>query len=113
MARPKIELTAAAIAHIEEYAGRGCTLHQIALQLDVSDSTLDRWMQQPQVKRAWERGRAIAAGEMTGKLYNLAMAGDTVAVIFWLKSQLGWSDKPLVELPSNTQVVVYVPENGR
>lgn len=113
MARPKIELTETHKAHIEEYAGKGCTLTQIALMLDVSDSTLDRWIQKPEVKRAYQRGRAIAHNEIAGKLFDMARSGDVAAAIFYLKAQAGWSDKPVVESEAPQQVQIYLPSNGR
>jgi hypothetical protein len=113
VARPKLEITDSAIATIEQFAGQGCTLTQIALMIDVSDSTLDRWLKHPQVKRAYERGRAIAAGEITGALYNLAKKGDVAAAIFWCKSQLGWKESGNEAIASSASVQIYLPDNGR
>ena len=111
--RPPIERSDTQIAEIEHYAGRGFTLHQIATLIDISDSTLDRWLKEPTVKRAYERGRLIATEQVGGTLFNLAIEGDVVAAIFWLKSQAGWTDRPKDETPAGSQVVFYIPDNGR
>jgi hypothetical protein len=108
--RPPIAVTDAAISRIEEAAGLGYTLHQIAVLIDVSDSTLDRWLVHPRIKRAYERGRLIALGKVSGTLFNLACDGDVVAAIFYLKSQFGWTDKPQSEPETGSQVVFYIPE---
>jgi hypothetical protein len=112
--RPAIEITDEHIEIIELRAGQGMTLSQIALFCDVSDSTLDRWMSEPKIKRAYERGRLIAHGQVAGTLFNLAIEGDTTAAIFYLKAQAGWVDKPQ-QTTENTgnSVVFYIPENGR
>lgn len=114
MARPAIELKASQIGQIEDMAGKGYTLHQIALMLDVSDSTLDRWLQAPKVKRAYERGRLLALDTIAGSLFAMARDGDVTAAIFYLKSQFGWRDRPKEdEQPTGSQVVFYLPDNGR
>ncbi len=111
--RPAIEITDQAIAQIEDMAGKGYTLHQCAVMLDISDSTLDRWLVHPRIKRAYERGRLMAMDRVAGALFNLACEGDVVAAIFYLKSQHGWTDKPQPEVETGSQVVFYIPDNGR
>jgi hypothetical protein len=114
MARKKIEVTDEIVSRIEEYAGQGATLENIALLLDVSDSTLDRWLKLSQVQRAYKRGKLLAVNHIAGKLYALANEGDITAIIFYLKAQAHWSDRPdlqPVTPPSNVQV--YVPSNER
>lgn len=111
--RPAYVITPSHIGEIEQFAGKGYTLHNIAVMLDISDSTLDRWLKEPQVKRAYERGRLVAMGQVSGTLFDLACAGDVVAAIFYLKSQFGWTDKPQAEVETGSQVVFYIPDNGR
>jgi len=117
--RPAIEITDSHISAIEAHAGKGFTLHQIALMIDVSDSTLDRWMKEPKVKRAYERGKLIATDSMASRLWTIAhqdedMKSAVVAAIFWLKAQAGWIDKPIVTAETvGSQVVFYIPENQR
>ncbi len=111
--RPPYQITDHDISQVEEMAGKGMTLHQIAIMLDISDSTLDRWLKEPRIKRAYERGRLVAMGQVSGTLFNLAIKGDVVAAIFYLKSQFGWQDRPKEEVQTGSQVVFYIPDNGR
>jgi len=114
MARSKIQVTEQVIESIEEYAGQGATLENIALLVDVSDSTLDRWLKLPQVQRAYKRGKLLAVNNIAGKLYALAEQGNIVAIIFYLKSQANWNDRPdLAPVTPASNVTVYVPDNDR
>jgi hypothetical protein len=114
MSRPKSAPSAEQLDRIRRLAGVGCTLDQIAMACDVSEATIKRWRKDPQVDRAYQQGRIAAHEAVAEKLFNLCMAGDTAACIFWLKAQSGWRDKPEPESPVVPgQVVVYLPENGR
>jgi hypothetical protein len=101
------------LAKIEKLAGLGCTLNQIAIAIDISPRTLDRWKATPEVERAYGLGRLAASQAVAQKLYDLCMEGNTTAIIFWLKSQAGWTDKPVEEPINPAQVVIYLPDNGR
>ena len=101
------------LAKIQKLAGLGCTLDQIAIAVDISPRTLDRWKATPEVERAYSLGRIAAAQTVAQKLYDLCLDGNTTAIIFWLKSQAGWTDKPVEEPINPAQVVVYLPDNGR
>lgn len=111
--RPAIDITDEIISKVESLSGCGATLSTIALMCDVSDSTMDRWMAEPRIKRAFQRGRAIANNQVASMLFGKAVDGDVVAQIFWLKAQAGWTDKPQPEVSTGSQVVFYIPENGR
>jgi hypothetical protein len=45
-----------------------------------------------------DTGRVKANVRIAQTLYKKAMAGDTACLIFWLKTQGGWSEKQKVEL---------------
>lgn len=109
MARKKIEVTDEAIALIEDYARHGATLTNIAVLLDISDSTLDRWLKLPQVNRAYKRGRLLANDEIAGLLFESAKAGNIAAIIFYLKTQAGWREDAPIETPTGT-VNIYLPK---
>lgn len=112
--RPKKVVTGQAIHKIKRLAGLGCRLDEIAIACDVSPSTLDRWMANPDVKHAYQQGRIEATANVAERLYDLAMTGDVAACIFWLKAQAGWTDKPQPEPePEQEQVHIYLPDNGR
>lgn len=111
--RPAIAIEDKDLRIIEDMAGRGARLSDIALIIGVSDSTLDRWLEQPEVRTAYQRGRILATDHVAGTLYNLATEGEVTAAIFWLKCQAGWIDKPKDEAPAGSSVVFYIPDNGR
>ncbi len=126
MARTAKPATDQQLKVLQALAGRGLTLDDIALALDISPATLDRWLQRPDVRLAYEKGRVVAKSEMAGRLWEIAMTNDekglptkqaTAAVIFWLKSQARWTDRLVVETvsdaDSSAQVVVYLPDNSR
>jgi transposase-like protein len=110
MPRAKIEITDEAIALIEQYARHGATLTNIAILLDISDSTLDRWMKHPQVARAYKRGRLLANDEIAGLLFEQAKQGNIAAIIFYLKSQAGWREQPEEAIAQSGQVTIYLPK---
>lgn len=125
MARPAIELTQSDLRTIEKLAGRGSTLDDIAYVLGFSPATLDRKLEQGEVREAYEKGRAIAKHDMAARLWDIAMSDDgngiptkqsVIAAIFWLKSQARWSDRLVIETEtqeSANQVQIYLPDNGR
>ena len=113
--KPAFELTGMHLRVIEDMAGRGAVLDDIAYVIGCAPITLDRIKKKnADVMVAYNRGRATAKDHIAGKLYDLCNEGDVVAIIFWLKAQAGWRDKP-EETPvlSESNVVVYLPSNGR
>lgn len=111
--RPAIAIEDKDLRIIEDMSGRGARLSDIAHIIGVSDSTLDRWLELPEVRSAYQRGRILATDHVATTLYNLATEGEVTAAIFWLKAQAGWQDKPQQETPTGSQVVFYIPDNGR
>lgn len=120
-----IPVTATDLRIIEQMAGMGSTLDDIALILDWSVATLDRKLKLPEVESAYKKGRAIAKNSMASRLWDIAMSGDeqgqpskqaTTACIFWLKAQAGWTDRIVVETETaddSQKVVIFLPDNGR
>jgi hypothetical protein len=112
--RPALELTPTTLSEIERLAGRGFRLEDIAIACDVSKSTLKRWLKHPEVQACYQKGRIEATSNVAYRLYELCMAGEVAACIFWLKAQAGWTDKPQPELEQQPeQVHIYLPENHR
>lgn len=111
--RPPKLVTAQHLRTIEAMAGLGARLDDIAIALDISPSTLDRWLKDDQVRSQYEKGRIRATQAIAESLFSMAMAGEVAAAIFWLKAQAGWTDKPQLEQQASANVVVYLPDNGR
>jgi hypothetical protein len=110
MAREKLEINPLHLRIVEDMAGRGATLDDIACVIGISPRTLDRWQKHDEVKFAYKRGRAIAKDNMARTLYEKAMAGDTIAMIFWLKAQGGWSDRQSEAVQEMPEVEIYMPK---
>lgn len=113
MPRRKLKLTPEMVETIERMAGLGSTLRDIAYVLDVSKSTLERWLEDETVRAHYEKGRAIAKEKIARKLWDKAMEGDTASLIFWLKAQAGWTDKPQPLPEERDNIHIYLPDNGR
>jgi AcrR family transcriptional regulator len=70
---------------IDEYTGN---LSMVARKLGVSRTTLYRFLSdKPTVKQALEEAREKMIDNVESKLYSKALAGDTTAMIFFLKTQ--------------------------
>ena len=124
--RPAIEVSKTDLSIIEAMAKVGNRLDDIATALNISSSTLDRWLKLPEVDEAYRKGRAAAKHAMAGRLWDIAFTDDEdgkpskqalTATIFWLKAQANWTDRITVETKSedanSQQVVIYLPDNGR
>jgi hypothetical protein len=101
------------LATIERLAGHGFRLDDIAIAVDISPSMLDRWMKRKDVNTAYRKGRIEAISNVAERLYQKALDGDVTAMIFYLKSQAQWTDKPQPEDNDRAEVVLYLPQNGR
>lgn len=93
--KPKIELDQ---EKIEELAGLGLTREEIALSLGVSYSTLNRRAKESEeIEAAMKRGRALANIKVAGELMKAIEKGNVTAIIFYLKTRAGWTEKQKIE----------------
>lgn len=63
-----------------------------------------------------EKGKALANAAVGERLFKKCQEGDTTALIFWAKTQMGWRETQRIEHSGQMtgEVVVYqVPDNGR
>jgi hypothetical protein len=110
MAREKIEINPLHLRIVEDMSGRGARLDDIACVIGISPRTLDRWLKHDDVKLAYKRGKAVAVDDVSRTLYQKALDGDTVAMIFYLKAQAGWSDKQVEQPQEMPDVQIYMPK---
>lgn len=108
----KLQINPDHILTIEEMAGNGATLDQIAAVLEIAPRTLDVWLQREDIRRCYNRGKYKAINQIAGKLYSKALSGDVACMIFYLKTQAGWRETKDTELPEGSQVMIYIPERG-
>lgn len=100
---------------IERAARAGCTLKQIACLLGISERALDNWIARPDVERVYQAAKINAVLNVADMLYNLAMAGDLNAVIFYLRCQGGWkvATNDAIQGDVEDHVTIYLPDNNR
>jgi len=72
-------------------ASYGVPTVQIAAALEISEPTLFKYYKQDMIK-----ARALANGKIGQTLYQKARSGDTRAMIWWTKTQMDWTDMPLI-----------------
>jgi hypothetical protein len=99
MARERIDFDAQEIKRIETMSGLGLTVDQMAAVLGVSKKTFERRIEDtPAAKDALEKGRALAAFNVTETAYKLAISGKVPAMtMFWLKCRARWREVNVVE----------------
>jgi hypothetical protein len=100
---------------IERAARSGCTLKQISSILGISERTLDDWVKRPDVEQVYQAARVNAVINVADMVYNLAMAGDLNACIFYLRTQGGWkiATNEVTQHDIEDNVVIYLPDNNR
>ena len=87
------------LEQVEIIASLGLTDEEIAVILGISSRTLNYWKKNPSFLQALKRGKLKADFQITKSLYDKAKAGDTTAIIFWLKNRRPdlWRDRQQVE----------------
>jgi len=106
---------------VEVVASMGLIDEQIAVILDISPRTLNYWKKHPAFLQSLKRGKLKADFKVTQSLYkkaigyetldkngkNVWMAGDTTAMIFWLKNRQPekWRDKQEHEITGTYRIV--------
>ena len=80
--RPAHQPTDVSRDKVKSLAAVGTRYEDIASLLEISDDTLVKYY-----KRELEEGRIQANAAIAQTLYNQAKAGNTAAMIFWLKSR--------------------------
>lgn len=84
------------LVRVESVAAMGGTNDQIAEALGMSKRTLDAARKRDKaVDEAVHRGKDKADLQVVAALYKKALAGDTTAMIFWLKNRRReeWGDR--------------------
>ena len=100
MPREKIELD---LQQVEDLAAQGLTFEQIATCLGVSDKTIYRRKgESSEVSEAIKRGRERGVAFAASQLQNMIAQGNLGAVIFYLKTKGGWTEKQIIETKDTT-----------
>jgi hypothetical protein len=74
-------------AAVEKMCVAGITRETMSRVMEISEPTLLK-----HYKKELETSSVKANTNIAGKLYEKAINGDTTALIFWCKTQLGWRE---------------------
>ncbi len=97
---PKKTISDDQLIQIEEWGKLGLTQNQIAANLGMSAATLvNRKRECAKVAEALVRGKDRGISLVAGKLWQKIEEGNLTAIIFYLKTQAGWVDRPGDEPP--------------
>jgi len=103
MARPKWEPPDLKI--VEKMASQGLSQRDIAAALGISEDTLGRRKKDnADFAAAIKKGKALGITTVTSELMKQIKAGNTTAAIFFLKTQAGWKETTVLELPPDKKL---------
>ena len=105
-------LNDAGLVLVQRLAREGLPLISIAEAIGLAkDTFIDLRRRQPEAQEAIDRGRSRVVGELTNVLLTKARQGDTVALLFALKTIGGFREGVPVEGASPAvQVNITIPE---
>ena len=72
---------------VRKYASLGASHAEIAKKLNISDDTLYKYY-----SVVLDDARTEANSVIAGALFQKAVSGDTIAMIFWLKTRARWKE---------------------
>ena len=99
--RPSTKLNDEQIKEAEDMAANGMTCEQIANYFGIGETTfLEIRNRDSKVSEAYKKGKAAGVKRVTGMLWEKIQNGDTTSIIFFLKTQAGWSEKNNLNLTS-------------
>jgi hypothetical protein len=103
--KPHFFITPALLEECELLSGFGMTQQQLWDYFQISRSAWFEYIQQfPELGVAVRRGRMKAISQVAGKLFEAAMAGNVSAMIFYLKTQAGFSERLHITTPETPSV---------
>lgn len=108
--RPAIDPLPGDVQKIEDLAAEGCLQIEIARACNISVDTLHRWRRDfPEIKEAMQAGLAKEHHALRSILIEKALAGDTVCLLFALKTRHGYRETTPVEQDSRVSVHISLP----
>mgnify|MGYP003652915196 FL=1 len=97
MGRPRFEVTPEVLKEVEEMAGRGLTISQMASCLGISPATIyNKQSEYLEFLETIKKGKAIGLQKVTNALFeNATVERDNVAIIYYLnnRDKENWSNK--------------------
>jgi len=109
LGREKRSVPVTELATITALAARGVREQDIGRAVGMSQQVWARQRDaQPEVMEALNAGRQQMHDKLVGKLYAKAMSGDTVSLLFLLKSRFGYREGESAE-GARPQVIINLP----
>jgi hypothetical protein len=99
--RPARILSEKELRQVSELAGRGFTMKEIATFKGMSFDTFHKL-----AKEHYDRGKMDAQNYVISRLFDLIKYGDKTSIIFYLKTQCGWTETQRIETDVNVQHVI-------
>jgi DNA-binding CsgD family transcriptional regulator len=107
MAKPRKTFTPEELEQIERLASL-LSQSQLADFFGISGRHFRRLMEKDDALRsAYKKGRANAIASVAGNLLRKAQGGDNTAMIFYLKTQAGWSEKTIIDLNAELPELIF------
>jgi hypothetical protein len=107
---PRVEVTSSGLSLVEATARQGGSQALCASSLGIALNTFKRIIGEDDgnnaVRLAFEKGKAELEFEVSTLLLEHGRAGNTIALIFYSKAQLGWTDAPQVSTQVGVQIVL-------
>jgi hypothetical protein len=104
--RPKTVLSQKQIEEVSELS-QSLTIEQIADYLGVGQTTFyEIQKRQPEVSVAYKKGKQKAIKWVSSKLMDKIEQGDTASILFYLKTQAGWSEKQYMDINQTTSMTL-------
>jgi hypothetical protein len=94
MGRPALQPTDSDRKQVESLSGFGVPIEQIA---SLTCGGIDAETLRKHFKKELEQGKAKANSKVGQTLFQKATGGDTSAMIWWSKTQMGWKETKVVE----------------
>ena len=112
--RPKFEVTEEVLQEVEELAGQGLTVNQIATCLGVSPATIyNKQAQYLEFLETIKKGEASGIEQVTNALFENATVDRNVpSIIFYLKNRAGWVDKTETKIHEERTVTLDLTRIG-
>lgn len=113
MARHAFAVTDAVRERVRYLAGVGVRQDDIARIVGCAPKTLRK-----RLRDELDRGIAEANATVAGYLFNQTKAGNTAAIIFWLKTRARWRERGAAEEPPSAEgrpnaEILLLPDNTR
>lgn len=90
MARPPKRYDPAIASEIQGLRAQGVSVKDVCSLIGISERSARKLYQ-----NELEKGKSQANAAIAGKIFEMAMQGNTACLLFWAKCQMGWQEKKI------------------